>query len=92
MVGTNLIGVSPEFEMALYTMYFLVSEEENPFYIDDIFSTTKVTFKDTSNCMSGYTVNIKHGVQVTNHPRIEMNCPSNAALPDTLNSLVDEAD
>lgn len=28
-VGTSFIGVSPEFEMALYTMCFLVGEEEN---------------------------------------------------------------
>lgn len=28
-VGTNFIGVSPEFEMALYTMCFLVGEEQN---------------------------------------------------------------
>ena len=28
-VGTTLIGVSPEFEMALYTLCFLLGEEEN---------------------------------------------------------------
>ena len=28
-VGTSFIGTSPEFEMALYTMCFLVGEEEN---------------------------------------------------------------
>lgn len=28
-VGTSFVGVSPEFEMALYTMCFLVGEQEN---------------------------------------------------------------
>ena len=28
-VGTSFIGVSPEFEIALYTMCFLVGQEEN---------------------------------------------------------------
>ena len=39
-VGTNFIGVSPEFEMALYTMCFLVGEQENYVTLDtgtDIF-------------------------------------------------------
>jgi len=33
-VGTNFIGVSPEFEMALYTMAFLSGEEENEVTLD----------------------------------------------------------
>jgi len=33
-VGTSFVGVSPEFEMALYTMCFLVGEKENIFDID----------------------------------------------------------
>lgn len=40
-VGTSFIGVSPEFEMALYTMCFLVGEKENPVELDtgsDIFN------------------------------------------------------
>ena len=28
-IGTSFVGVSPEFEMALYTMCFLVGEENN---------------------------------------------------------------
>mmetsp|Transcript_39209 Transcript_39209/g.57660 ORF Transcript_39209/g.57660 Transcript_39209/m.57660 type:complete len:481 (-) Transcript_39209:179-1621(-) len=34
MVGTSFIGVSPEFEMALYTTCFLVGEEENRLELD----------------------------------------------------------
>jgi len=33
-VGTNFIGVSPEFELALYTMCFLAGEESNDVDID----------------------------------------------------------
>jgi len=33
-VGTSFIGVSPEFEMALYTMCFLVGTEENEVNLD----------------------------------------------------------
>lgn len=33
-VGTSFIGVSPEFEMALYTMCFLVGNEENHVELD----------------------------------------------------------
>uniref|UniRef100_A0A6U2B9D2 EndoU domain-containing protein n=1 Tax=Pseudictyota dubia TaxID=2749911 RepID=A0A6U2B9D2_9STRA len=33
-VGTSFVGVSPEFEMALYTMCFLVGEEENFIELD----------------------------------------------------------
>lgn len=33
-VGTSFIGVSPEFEMALYTMCFLAGEEENHVQLD----------------------------------------------------------
>ena len=33
-VGTSFIGVSPEFEMALYTMCFLVGEESNVIRLD----------------------------------------------------------
>jgi poly(U)-specific endoribonuclease len=33
-VGTSFIGVSPEFEIALYTMCFLVGEEENILDLD----------------------------------------------------------
>lgn len=33
-VGTSFIGVSPEFEIALYTMMFLLGEEENIFDLD----------------------------------------------------------
>ena len=33
-VGTSFIGVSPEFEMALYTMCFLVGSEENEVHLD----------------------------------------------------------
>lgn len=33
-VGTFFVGVSPEFEMALYTMCFLVGGEENAFELD----------------------------------------------------------
>lgn len=33
-VGTSFIGVSPEFEMALYTMCFLLGEEENDIDLD----------------------------------------------------------
>eukprot|EP00521_Asterionellopsis_glacialis_P009776 CAMPEP_0195289094 /NCGR_PEP_ID=MMETSP0707-20130614/5515_1 /TAXON_ID=33640 /ORGANISM="Asterionellopsis glacialis, Strain CCMP134" /LENGTH=293 /DNA_ID=CAMNT_0040349059 /DNA_START=107 /DNA_END=988 /DNA_ORIENTATION=+ len=39
-VGTSFVGVSPEFEMALYTMCFLVGEEDNYLTLDtgdDIF-------------------------------------------------------
>lgn len=39
-VGTCFIGVSPEFEMALYTMCFLVGSQENMVELDtgtDIF-------------------------------------------------------
>jgi poly(U)-specific endoribonuclease len=42
-VGTSFIGVSPEFEMALYTMCFLVGEEENKVNLDtgsDVFGLT----------------------------------------------------
>lgn len=40
-VGTSFIGVSPEFEMALYTMCFLVGDQENEVQLDtgdDIFN------------------------------------------------------
>ena len=33
-VGTSFIGVSPEFELALYTMAFLTGEEENEITLD----------------------------------------------------------
>ena len=33
-VGTSFIGVSPEFELALYTMAFLAGEEENIVTLD----------------------------------------------------------
>ena len=33
-VGTSFIGVSPEFEMALYTICFLVGQEENTIELD----------------------------------------------------------
>jgi poly(U)-specific endoribonuclease len=33
-VGTSFIGVSPEFEMALYTMCFLLGEEDNEVKLD----------------------------------------------------------
>jgi len=33
-VGTDFIGVSPEFEMAIYTMCFIVGEEENYVELD----------------------------------------------------------
>jgi poly(U)-specific endoribonuclease len=33
-VGTMFIGVSPEFEMALYTMCFLCGEDENSIELD----------------------------------------------------------
>lgn len=33
-VGTSFIGVSPEFEFALYTMAFLTGEEENHITLD----------------------------------------------------------
>lgn len=49
MVGTNLIGVSPEFEMALYTMCFLVGEEENSVLLStgtgDVFGLTVKCYK-----------------------------------------------
>jgi len=33
-VGTSFIGVSPEFEMALYSMCFLLGEEDNQVYLN----------------------------------------------------------
>lgn len=33
-VGTSFIGVSPEFELALYTMAFLSGDEENEISLD----------------------------------------------------------
>ena len=33
-VGTSFIGVSPEFEMALYTICFLVGQEQNTIELD----------------------------------------------------------
>jgi len=33
-VGTSIIGVSPEFELALYTMAFLAGEDENVVTLD----------------------------------------------------------
>mmetsp|Transcript_3736 Transcript_3736/g.10032 ORF Transcript_3736/g.10032 Transcript_3736/m.10032 type:complete len:480 (-) Transcript_3736:172-1611(-) len=33
-VGTSFVGVSPEFEMALYTMCFLIGEEQNTIELD----------------------------------------------------------
>jgi len=33
-VGTSFIGVSPEFEMALYSMCFLLGEEDNEVYLN----------------------------------------------------------
>jgi poly(U)-specific endoribonuclease len=47
-VGTSFIGVSPEFEFALYTMCFLVGEEENNVSIctgTDTFSLTIKCYK-----------------------------------------------
>ena len=46
-VGTSFIGVSPEFEIALYTMCFLVGEEENIIEIDtgaDVFKLKNKTY------------------------------------------------
>jgi poly(U)-specific endoribonuclease len=34
MVGTSFIGTSPEFEMAVYTMCFLLGEEDNHIKLD----------------------------------------------------------
>jgi poly(U)-specific endoribonuclease len=34
MVGTSFIGTSPEFEMAIYTMCFLLGEEDNHIKLD----------------------------------------------------------
>jgi poly(U)-specific endoribonuclease len=44
-VGTSFIGVSPEFEFALYTMCFLVGEEENHVSICTGSDTFEVTIK-----------------------------------------------
>jgi poly(U)-specific endoribonuclease len=51
-VGTSFIGVSPEFEMALYTMCFLVGEEENQVELDtgsDVFGLTIKCYKMAGN-------------------------------------------
>jgi poly(U)-specific endoribonuclease len=51
-VGTSFIGVSPEFEMALYTMCFLVGEEENHVELNtgtDTFNLTIKCFKMAGN-------------------------------------------
>eukprot|EP00550_Attheya_septentrionalis_P005727 CAMPEP_0198280736 /NCGR_PEP_ID=MMETSP1449-20131203/746_1 /TAXON_ID=420275 /ORGANISM="Attheya septentrionalis, Strain CCMP2084" /LENGTH=478 /DNA_ID=CAMNT_0043976175 /DNA_START=98 /DNA_END=1534 /DNA_ORIENTATION=- len=48
MVGTSFIGVSPEFEMALYTMCFLVGGEQNTVRLDtgpDIFQLNVKVYK-----------------------------------------------
>uniref|UniRef100_A0A7S2S4N9 EndoU domain-containing protein n=1 Tax=Eucampia antarctica TaxID=49252 RepID=A0A7S2S4N9_9STRA len=47
-VGTSFIGVSPEFEMALYTMCFLVGEKENEVMLD----TGTDLFKLNIKCFS----------------------------------------
>jgi poly(U)-specific endoribonuclease len=44
-VGTSFIGVSPEFEMALYTMCFIVGEEENVLDIDMVTDVFKLKCK-----------------------------------------------
>jgi poly(U)-specific endoribonuclease len=44
-VGTSFIGVSPEFEMALYTMCFLVGDEENNVQLDTGTDTFGLTIK-----------------------------------------------
>lgn len=47
-VGTSFIGVSPEFEIALYTMCFLVGEQENQITLDtgtDLFHLNIKCFK-----------------------------------------------
>jgi len=44
-VGTSFIGVSPEFEMALYTMCFLVGEQENEVHLDTGTDTFGIVIK-----------------------------------------------
>jgi poly(U)-specific endoribonuclease len=51
-VGTSFIGVSPEFEMALYTMCFLTGEEENTIDLDtgnDVFKLNCKVFTMASD-------------------------------------------
>lgn len=52
MVGTSFIGVSPEFEIALYTMCFLVGEEENTVELNtgsDVFGLNVKCFRYAGN-------------------------------------------
>mmetsp|Transcript_7117 Transcript_7117/g.10633 ORF Transcript_7117/g.10633 Transcript_7117/m.10633 type:complete len:148 (+) Transcript_7117:78-521(+) len=52
MVGTSFIGVSPEFEIALYTMCFLLGEEENPVELNtgtDVFGLNVKCFRYAGN-------------------------------------------
>lgn len=44
-VGTSFVGVSPEFEMALYTMCFLVGQEENHIELDTGEDTFEIVVK-----------------------------------------------
>ena len=44
-VGSSFIGTSPEFELALYTMCFLVGEEENDITITTESDTFEVAIK-----------------------------------------------
>ncbi len=63
-VGTSFIGVSPEFEMALYTMCFLVGEEQNTIDLDtgaDLFKLNcKVYTMDKDKIGTSFVETLEH--------------------------------
>jgi len=62
-VGTSFIGVSPEFEMALYTMCFLAGEQENTIELDtgtDCFKLNCKIYSMSGKIGTSYVETLEH--------------------------------
>jgi poly(U)-specific endoribonuclease len=62
-VGTSFIGVSPEFEMALYTMCFLAGQQENTIELDtgtDIFKLNCKIYSMNGKIGTSYVETLEH--------------------------------